>query len=50
VQEVPVSKQQQAVAATLSALNQRAMEIVKLPADEREVRYKVCRQRQYSLF
>jgi len=36
--------EEEAVAATLSTLRQRAMEIVALPADQREARYKIYRQ------
>ncbi len=39
-----VWKEKEAVAATLSTVNQRAMEIVALPADQRVARYKVYRQ------
>jgi hypothetical protein len=39
-----LSKQKEAVAATLSTVSQRAMEIVALPADQREARYKIYRQ------
>lgn len=36
--------EEEAVAATLSTLRQRAMEMVELPVDQREARYRVCRQ------
>jgi hypothetical protein len=36
--------EEEAVAATLSTVSLRAMEIVALPADQREARYKIYRQ------
>jgi hypothetical protein len=36
--------EEEAVAATLSTVRQRAMEIVELPLDKREARYRICRQ------
>jgi hypothetical protein len=39
-----LSKEKEAVAETLSTVTQRAMEIVALPANKREARYKVYRQ------
>jgi hypothetical protein len=44
LQKMTLSKEKEAVAATLSTVSQRAMEIVALPADQREARYKIYRQ------